>query len=53
MWRGKGADKEISGIKYIAKGKGKTTKIIMQVKEGHITLSQIGNLKGIVERENE
>lgn len=48
----KGADKGIDGIKYIAEGKERVTKIIVQVKGGHIEPSQIRDLKGTIEREN-
>ena len=50
----KGADKGIDGRIYFhdeAKG-GKTKQIIIQVKGGHVTVSQIRDLRGVVEREN-
>lgn len=47
----KGADRGIDGIKYVSDLKGKTTKIILQVKGGHVNPSQIRDLKGTVETE--
>ena len=50
----KGADKGIDGRIYFhdeAKG-GKTKQIILQVKGGYVTASQIRDLRGVVEREN-
>jgi len=49
----KGADRGIDGRLYFhdeAKG-GKTKQIVVQVKGGHITASQIRDLRGVVERE--
>lgn len=48
----KGADRGIDGIKYIAQFKGEATFIIVQVKSGHVTSSQIRDLKGTIDREN-
>jgi len=50
----KGKDKGIDGYIYFHDepvGKGKTKKIIIQVKSGHINPSQIRDLKGTLERE--
>lgn len=47
----KGADRGIDGIKYVADRKGNVTKIIIQVKGGHVNPSQIRDLKGTVNRE--
>jgi len=50
----KGADKGIDGRLYFhdeVKG-GKTKQIILQVKGGHVSASQIRDLRGVMEREN-
>ena len=49
----KGADGGIDGLIYIIDGPKRTPhKIVIQVKGGHVTVSQLRDLKGVVEREN-
>jgi site-specific DNA-methyltransferase (adenine-specific) len=49
----KGSDSGIDGyINFFDDGSGKAKKIIIQVKSGHITTSQIRDLKAVVAREN-
>lgn len=52
----RGADKGIDGRLYFhdePEGKkAKTKQIILQVKSGHVTVSQVRDLRGVVEREN-
>jgi len=48
----KGADSGIDGfINFFDDKSGKAKKIIVQVKSGHVTVSQIRDLKGVLERE--
>ncbi len=48
----KGADSGIDGyINFFDDGSGKAKKIIVQVKSGHVTASQIRDLKAVVDRE--
>jgi len=48
----KGADSGIDGyINFFDDGSGKAKKIVVQVKGGHITVSQIRDLKAVVDRE--
>jgi len=48
----KGADTGVDGIiNFFDDDSGKAKKIIVQVKSGHVTRSQIGDLKGIMDRE--
>ncbi len=48
----KGADSGIDGyINFFDDGSGKAKKIVVQVKSGHVTVSQIRDLKAVVERE--
>jgi len=48
----KGADSGIDGyINFFDDGSGKAKKIIVQVKSGHVTRNQIGDLKNCVDRE--
>jgi len=48
----KGADTGIDGIiNFIDDPSGKAKKLIVQVKSGNITVSQIRDLKGVIERE--
>ena len=48
----KGADAGIDGLIYIIDGPKRTPhKIVIQVKGGHVTVSQLRDLKGVVERE--
>jgi len=50
----KGADKGIDGrIYFHDEGKGgKTKQIILSVKAGHVTVSQLRDLRGVLDREN-
>jgi DNA modification methylase len=47
----KGADKGIDGRIYFHVGDGKTRQIILSVKAGHITVSQVRDLRGVLDRE--
>jgi site-specific DNA-methyltransferase (adenine-specific) len=48
----KGADTGIDGIiNFIDDKSGKAKRVIVQVKSGHVTVSQIRDLKGVIERE--
>ena len=48
----KGADGGIDGLIYFLDGPKRTPqKIVVQVKGGHVTVSQVRDLKGVVERE--
>ena len=48
----KGADSGIDGyINFFDDGSGKAKRIIVQVKSGHISASQVRDLKGVLERE--
>jgi site-specific DNA-methyltransferase (adenine-specific) len=48
----KGADKGVDGYIYFFDDRsGKAKKIVIQVKSGHVTASQIRDLKGVIERE--
>ena len=48
----KGADGGIDGLVYFLDGPKKTPqKIVIQVKGGHVSVSQVRDLKGVVERE--
>ena len=48
----KGADGGIDGLIYILDGPKRTPqKIVIQVKGGHVSVSQVRDLKGVVERE--
>lgn len=48
----KGADQGVDGyIYFFDDNSGKAKKIIVQVKAGHVTVSQIRDLKGVMERE--
>lgn len=48
----KGADTGIDGIiNFFDDNSGKAKKIIVQVKSGHVTRNQIGDLRGVMERE--
>ena len=48
----KGADAGIDGLIYFLDGPKQTTqKIVIQVKGGHVSVSQVRDLKGVVERE--
>lgn len=48
----KGADTGIDGIiNFFDDNSGKAKKIVVQVKSGHVTRNQIGDLKGVMDRE--
>jgi DNA modification methylase len=47
----KGADRGIDGRLYMTDSAGETKSIIIQVKAGHVTSSQIRDLRGVIERE--
>src|SRR5437763_12158238 len=47
----KGADKGIDGRLYMTDRGGETTSIIISVKAGHVTASQVRDLRGVIERE--
>lgn len=47
----KGADKGIDGRIYFHVGDGKTQQIILSVKAGHLSVSQVRDLRGVMERE--
>jgi hypothetical protein len=47
----KGADKGIDGRIYFHVGDTKTHQIILSVKAGHVTVSQVRDLRGVLERE--
>jgi DNA modification methylase len=48
----KGADTGIDGIiNFFDDNSGKAKKIIVQVKSGHVTRNQVGDLKGVMDRE--
>ena len=50
--RKKGADQGIDGLVYFIDGpKSATQKIVIQVKGGHVSVPQVRDLKGVVERE--
>jgi DNA modification methylase len=48
----KGADKGIDGRKYFHDGTEGTKQIIFSVKSGHVTVSHLRDLRGVIEREN-
>ncbi len=47
----KGADKGIDGRLYLINRAGQTASVIISVKGGHVTASQIRDLRGVIERE--
>jgi site-specific DNA-methyltransferase (adenine-specific) len=48
----KGADTGIDGvINFFDDNSGKAKKIVVQVKSGHVTRNQVGDLKGVMDRE--
>ena len=51
MQEKKGADKGIDGHLYLVDSNGITQTIIISVKGGHVTVSQVRDLRGVVERE--
>ena len=49
----RGADSGIDGyINFFDDNSGKAKRIIVQVKSGHVGVSQVRDLKGVIEREN-
>jgi site-specific DNA-methyltransferase (adenine-specific) len=48
----KGADKGIDGRLYITDSASETKSIIISVKGGNVTVSQLRDLRGVIEREN-
>jgi DNA modification methylase len=48
----KGADKGIDGRLYMTDANSETRSIIISVKGGHVTASQVRDLRGVVERED-
>jgi hypothetical protein len=48
----KGADKGIDGRLYMTDREGETKTIIISVKGGHVTASQVRDLRGVIERED-
>jgi len=48
----KGADKGIDGRLYITDQDGQMRPVIISVKGGHVTVNQIRDLRGVIEREN-
>jgi len=47
----KGADKGIDGRLYFTDAKGEVVSIIVSVKGGHVTVPQVRDLRGVIERE--
>jgi len=47
----KGADKGVDGRIYFHVGDGLTRQIILSVKAGHVTVSQLRDLRGVLDRE--
>lgn len=47
----KGADKGIDGRIYFHVGDGRTRQIVLSVKAGHVNVSHVRDLRGVVERE--
>ena len=48
----KGADKGIDGIAYLLEGQDELRQIIFSVKSGKLSVAQIRDLRGVIEREN-
>jgi site-specific DNA-methyltransferase (adenine-specific) len=48
----KGADKGIDGRLYMTDREGETKTVIISVKGGHVTASQVRDLRGVIERED-
>jgi site-specific DNA-methyltransferase (adenine-specific) len=48
----KGADKGIDGRLYMTDREGETKTIIISIKGGHVTASQVRDLRGVIERED-
>jgi site-specific DNA-methyltransferase (adenine-specific) len=49
--RKRGADTGIDGVIGFVEEKGRAARVIVSVKSGHVTASQVRDLKGVVERE--
>src|SRR5207302_1815923 len=47
----KGADKGIDGRLYMTDASGDTKTILISVKGGHVTVSQVRDLRGVIERD--
>ena len=47
----KGADKGIDGTLYLTDSSGESKSIIISVKGGHVTASQVRDLRGVIERD--
>ena len=47
-----GADKGIDGRLYMTDAQGETKSIILSVKGGHATVSQVRDLRGVIERDD-
>jgi DNA modification methylase len=47
----KGADKGIDGRIYFHVGDGRTRQIVLSVKAGHVTVSHVRDLRGVLDRE--
>jgi len=47
----KGADKGIDGRIYFHAGEAKTRQIVLSVKAGHVTVSHVRDLRGVLDRE--
>ncbi len=47
----KGADKGIDGRIYMTDAAGQTKSILISVKGGHVTVAQVRDLRGVIERE--
>jgi DNA modification methylase len=47
----KGADKGIDGRVYFHVGDGRTRQIVLSVKAGHLNVSHVRDLRGVIERE--
>jgi site-specific DNA-methyltransferase (adenine-specific) len=47
----KGADKGIDGRLYMTDSAGETKTILISVKGGHVTVSQVRDLRGVIERD--
>jgi adenine specific DNA methylase Mod len=49
----KGADSGIDGVIYFKEEKKSTKRVLVSVKGGHVTVAQVRDLKGVLEREKE
>ncbi len=48
----KGADKGIDGHLYLTDGAGDVKSIVISVKGGHVSVNQLRDLRGVIERDN-